>query len=207
MRESDCMKKPLGPADIAAFDAAWHARWPRSRPIGYQLRDTASATWVRFHSLPESKRYADDEAEYDELLSRHLTLLTDLNSAAGAADLRVITVAWSSRPKPKRRARKLVAALRTAAYWRTLRTDPSDPDSWWSHLYVSKVDSPESELRALLLLVADWGTADVIIAPPNAEWLYHPYDGGGDVIAPDTATRDRLREKYASWLSAHPDGL
>jgi hypothetical protein len=200
------VNSPLDPDALAAFDAAWRSRWAEARPLGYELRDTASATWVRFHSLPESKRYADDEAEYAELLSRHFALLTDL----GISDegLYAVTASWSRGPAPIERQRKVVAAFPKAAYWHSFAYDTDDPDDWlWIHLYVSSVDVDAPELSTLLRLVADEKTWGVIIAPPDAEWLYHPYDGGGDVIAPDTVTRDRLREKHSAWLSGHAEGL
>ncbi len=68
------------------------------------------------------------------------------------------------------------------------------------HLYVTR--STLDDLRALLLLVADDAAWGVIICPPGVEWLYAPYDGGGDVIAPDPATRDLLRGRYPAWLPA-----
>lgn len=59
----------------------------------------------------------------------------------------------------------------------------------------------------LLLAIADDATRDIIICPKNLAWLYHPYDGGMDVIASDVSTRDRLRQSYDDWLSTHPSGL
>ncbi|TQS31246.1 hypothetical protein FLW16_00640 [Microbispora sp. KK1-11] len=42
---------------------------------------------------------------------------------------------------------------------------------------------------------------------PDLRWLYHPYDGGADVIAPTRTERDALKERHRDWLSAHPLGL
>lgn len=36
--------------------------------------------WVRFHSLPRSKRYADTLSEYQILLDRHNTVLSELKA-------------------------------------------------------------------------------------------------------------------------------
>ena len=36
------------------------------------------ARWVRFHSLPGSKRYAENEAEYACVLSRHNVVIGEL---------------------------------------------------------------------------------------------------------------------------------
>jgi hypothetical protein len=40
--------------------------------------------WVRFHSLPGAKRYADTDAERAEILRRHLAVLDRLNPAGEA---------------------------------------------------------------------------------------------------------------------------
>jgi len=58
-----------------------------------------------------------------------------------------------------------------------------------------------------LLLVANSETSDVIVAPSDLEWLYHPYDGGADVTAASTGQRDELWERHSDWLSKRSDGL
>ncbi|MEU8122197.1 hypothetical protein AB0C21_26120 [Spirillospora sp. NPDC049024] len=55
--------------------------------------------------------------------------------------------------------------------------------------------------------VADDRLPHVIIAPLDLKWLYHPYDGGADVIAPTVHDRDVLKTCHADWLPAHPAGL
>jgi hypothetical protein len=49
--------------------------------------------------------------------------------------------------------------------------------------------------------------ANVLLADAGLRWLYHPYDGGMDVMLPSTAERDVLRDRYRDWLSVHPSGL
>ena len=54
---------------------------------------------------------------------------------------------------------------------------------------------------ALLL----FAVAAVLLIVPAL--IYHPYDGGADVIAPTTAERNKLRAEFSSWLSRRSDGL
>lgn len=171
-----------------SFDAAWRARWGDVRPIGHELRTSLPETWVRFHSLPESKRIATTAAEYEEIIRRHLTLLRDL----GADELQVVTATWDDATPP----------CPGAVFWRTVSTEPVP-----TQLFLATTTVDSDDLRALFLLVADDETADVILGPLDAGWLYHPYDGGSDVLAPDMATRDALRDSYAAWLSGHNEGL
>lgn len=56
----------------------WQLNWPDCPPVGHELKRFYASRWVRFHSLPESKRYADTPAEYDSLLHRHNTVLSAL---------------------------------------------------------------------------------------------------------------------------------
>ena len=82
---------------LAALNARWQRRWPRCLPVGHELRCCARATWVRFHSLPGAKRYAEDDSEYAEILRRHHVLLGEM---AGADEVLVVTIAWSGSRRP-----------------------------------------------------------------------------------------------------------
>lgn len=48
----------------------WEQRWPDCPPLAHELKSSYEDRWVRFHSLPESKRYAETEDEYEVLLGR-----------------------------------------------------------------------------------------------------------------------------------------
>ncbi|MEV8528784.1 hypothetical protein AB0451_32290 [Streptomyces sp. NPDC052000] len=54
----------------AALAELWQQRRPNCPPVGYKLRDPYRNVWVRFHLLPESKRYAEEESEYTVVLER-----------------------------------------------------------------------------------------------------------------------------------------
>ncbi len=92
-------------------------------------------------------------------------------------------------------------------YWQSVLRESDGDDESWVHLWAGEIAWNPGCLDALLRLVADERAGDVLIAPRDFAWLYHPYDGGGDVVATSTAQRDALRERYAEWLSARPDGL
>ncbi len=62
-----------------------------------------------------------------------------------------------------------------------------------------KLVEPDSGPPVALIVTSAWGD--------RAAWLYHPYDGGADVIARSSLERDGLAARYGSWLSDHPQGL
>ena len=185
--------------------------WPDCRPVGHELRACAPGRWVRFHSLPGSKRYPQSEAEYGELLRRHHAVLADLCAGAGAGgadELLVLSTAWSGSEEPAGRDPGLAALLPDAVYWTAVPGEPDgDGFGYWTHVHASLAPWRKGELRPLLRHVADDRTRDVILTSPDLNWLYHPYSGGADVIAASARERDILRERYPQWLSSHTTGL
>ncbi len=186
---------------------AWNHRWPSCRPVGYELRNCARESWVRFHSLPEAKRYADNEVERTQLLRRHNVVLQELASAvAEPSELLVLTYSWSSSREVTLRDDVAQFNAPDAVHWKSVLLDADADGERWTHVHVSQVAWHLGALDELLLSVADDVTwAD--IAPADFEWVYHPYDGGADVVSTSTSTVSALRSKYRDWLSPHDHGL
>jgi hypothetical protein len=197
--------------DSAGLTARWAGAWGDCRPVSHELRSCLHDRWVRFHSLPGSKRYAGNEEEHAEIMRRYLAVLAELLSYQGAdqgRELVIVTASWSGGPSPAPRAAALAGALPSATYWTSVLTDDSVPgEETWTHLWVSATRLHSGELPGLLRLVADDATGDVIITTAEMGWLYAPYDGGADVIATSPGHRDQLRRAHEDWLSAHPAGL
>ncbi len=195
--------------DLDELTRLWDTRWPLVRPIGHQLREGYPDRWVRFHALPESKRYPQDDAEYEVVFDRHLTVLRELAQTTpdmGAAVL--ISGCWSTDPKVSTRQPQLARLNADASRWNTFLLDDSDPGSvFFVHLHVGRVELAPNALHPLLRLVADDEVRDVVITEPSLRWLFAPYDGGADVLLATSAERDALRRRHADWLSAHPGGL
>jgi hypothetical protein len=104
----------------AALSIRWADRWGVTPPVGHMLR--GRDTWVRFHSLPESKRYADTTEESDEILRRHHTLLNELAATTGSREVLVLTLSWSCSQQPVPQAAPLQAALPGSRTGRASRT-------------------------------------------------------------------------------------
>ncbi|GAA4215965.1 DUF3885 domain-containing protein [Actinocatenispora rupis] len=186
--------------DAAALRRAWHERWPEVMPLGYLFRHHVTDRWVRFHSLPGSKRYAEDEPEYRTILGRQETLLDEL----GADDVYLITPAFHPPGDPADQWSPVRVGLHPGAVpWWEL-TDPADPE-WAAWTYVSRIRYRPGSLDPLLRYVADDG-GYALITPPDLRWVFAPYDGGVDLVLADPAARDALRDRHRDWLSAHPLG-
>jgi hypothetical protein len=192
--------------DIAAFGGAWNSSWDGCPPAAHLLRRRFPGRWLRFHTLPESKRYATSEAEHAEILRRHHLLLAALlgGIAPSTQALVAITCSWSATSQPTARDVAVAATTPGAVHWRSddLATDPGFHS--WQHHYVSETSLDDLALDDLLLCVADDMTDGVIMTNTTCGWAFHPYDGGVDVFAGSLQDRNRLAAAYAQWLPAPP---
>ncbi|MFJ2159757.1 hypothetical protein [Streptomyces sp. NPDC087856] len=196
--------------DVSTLLAAlWRERWPSGPPVAHTFRSTYADRWVRFHSLPGSKRYPESEDEYAVLLHRYNTVLDELFAGA---EVFVVTVdcTWSG------------PAATPTPWLEPRRTLHPDGIHWWTE---SDEDEDDPELRThtrfyadrrawrhgcadeLLRAVADDALYDVFFTDTGLRRIHHPYDGGADVILTDPAERDRLRANHTDWLSGQASGL
>lgn len=190
---------------------AWSREFPGWDPVAHRLRSAFPSRWVRFHALPESKRYPDDEEEFAIILGRQNRVLGDL---LGSGSQVVLLTTCHSGPKgvievglDKEATREFD---REARPWRDVAMHDLDegfiePTRW--HVRASRWSWRPGVFDPLLRLAALGEVANVMIVSPECRWLFHPYDGGMDVILESARARDNLKAKYAGWLSPRPDGL
>jgi hypothetical protein len=187
--------------------AEWDRHFPDCEPIGHHLPLAFPDRWVRFHSLPGSKRYPDNEAEYTEILARHNTVLGEL--ACPGTQVVLVTTGYSDSPLPSRSYPQLADFDPGASQWRTIpmhRVGEGFEPTYW-HLFASAWEWRPGAFDPLVRLVSDDAVGNVLVVAPDCRWVLHPYDGGMDVIAESPEARRLLRAKYAAWLSARADGL
>lgn len=60
------------------FETLWTLNYPDTVPIAHLFKHDYSDRWFRIHSLPDSKRYADNEEEWGTLISRQNEIITDM---------------------------------------------------------------------------------------------------------------------------------
>ena len=181
----------------------WHARFRDQPLVAHEVRVSAPRTrWVRFHALPESKRYTETPAERAVVLGRPNALLGELLAAGEPAVLLVTGYSTASEPDAP-----ATGAPAGAWHWQSSVIDPDDAEPAWRHVFAWAFAWTPGVLDPVLSLVADASIDNVMVLPVDRAALYHPYDGGTDLILPDAATRGALRAKYRHWLSMHPSGL
>lgn len=184
----------------------WNGKFDNFTPEAHNLKYAYKSRWVRFHSLPESKRYPENESEYLEILSRHNLVLQEL--CGKGSKVFVVLPEYSEEPVPSQPRPELVKLFSASEPWCTLaqHEDDDDYESYW-HLHVSEIEFPSSELNSLFRMVANDEVGNIMIICPSKGIVFHPYDGGVDIVLASPEERDHLKEKHGEWLSSHPEGF
>ncbi|MET7895226.1 hypothetical protein ABZT30_29180 [Streptomyces mirabilis] len=162
---------------------------------------------MRFHSLPDSKRYPKSADEYAIVLDRYNTILDELFAGT---DVFVVTMDWSNTPSgPAGYSTPRQTLHPDGIRWWTesVQDDPDPVFHTHTRLYANRRLWNRGCLDGLLRAVADGVLVEVFIADTELRRVHHPYDGGADVILATPAERDRVRDQHADWLSSHSAGL
>jgi hypothetical protein len=188
--------------------ADWNRWFSDCDPIGHHLRVAHIERWIRFHSLPESKRYSEDETEIELILERHNCVLEGL--AKGSEKIVLLTTGYSDCPDLHCRDEVFSTLDPHASLWRTIAMDQVDVNfqepTYW-HVFASEWQWRPRVFDPVVRLVASGVLANIMIVANDCRWLLHPYDGGMDVILDSTKRRNELKAKYGEWISATQDGL
>ena len=185
----------------------WKREFGDLPQVAHLLRGAFPERWVRFHSLSNSQRYPSSGDEMSSVLTRHNTVISAL---AGDRDkLKLLTTSYSSTPEPDSTQIQISTMALPASYWCTVaihEIEPdTDPNCW--HIFSSAVDWKPSVLDNALRLVAGDELRNVMILDPDKSWLYHPYDGGADVVLGSASERSQLAGTFEAWLSPRSDGM
>ncbi|MGG6263338.1 DUF3885 domain-containing protein [Leptolyngbya sp. AN03gr2] len=195
--------------DVNQFRYFWEQHFANCPPVSYLFRHRLTDRWFRFHSLSESKRYAKDETEVEQLLQRQNTALLDI---IGEGKCVLVSGNYSSSPSLEEQC----SALSNFEFQEFLKLSKQDFDPEqlepneepvYLSLFCGTHDLKYGSLNDVLLCIADWKIVNFFVLNCNRERIFAPYDGGVDVILRNLQERDKFRAKYKDWLSLHPEGL
>jgi hypothetical protein len=206
------------------FQLAWRKFHPVSPPVGHALKWAETEHWLRFHSLPQSKRYAENEGEVTEILHR-MTTLGDEVLGGGAQVLLILANPEPFPYEPKgielvdldvtdpeaaqgirevnARWEKRIRELIDENGLKWSFTFPFPDDECDYQIFATTVTWRGDHYRSLLQHIADDQTDGFVWMSLKTGDIFAPYDGGVDLIVRDAPQRERLKREYAEWLPAN----
>lgn len=187
--------------DIEQLRRNWIDKYPDCEPRAEILKHTYRDRWIRFYNLVAAKRYPENTQEQQTVLYRHNSIIKELGPQHSII---VLTCNWTSDPLPEQQEIKRDRGNYKEKYWRTLREDPDETNTEsisYRHIYASLCKWHEGSLDSILTAVSKDELSGVILAPLNLDWLYHPYDGGMDVITKSKTDREVLRTCFETWTA------
>ncbi len=165
-------------------------------PVAHLMRAAFPQCWLRIHALPESKRYAETDAERETVLDRYSRFGTALLGE------RAPCVVIQSRFNGSARSDALMPGKVWAPIHRVVEDGDEVWDSWMTH-----TTWDAAALRSLLLAISDDQEAHLAFLSELTECVFIPYDGGADGFSFDSSLLRRLSEAFGPWRSSHPLGL
>ena len=184
--------------DFASF---WQKSHPSGPPIAHILRDAPQEHWVRFHSLPGSKRYAETTEERWTVLER-----------ANALASRVLgeeVDCWLVQADPLGDVANDVDPDATITEL-GLGFDFEHRDVNFEctyRIYAKTVMWISGAFNGLISQRADDQLPPTMWVCARTGAAFAPYDGGTDLFLTTADDATKLKREFWSWLSDHPEGL
>ena len=192
------------------FQNLWTLNYPDTVPISYLFKHDYSNRWFRIHSLPESKRYADNENEWEILLSRQNEIITDLFGLETPIVIVTGEYNWSDNRQIHFTDEEEIFKPFSFVRLDNIELNKIDPEQYdepeiYRPAFAQTIWKPNYHDKLLREIANDNARAFFVSFDKNI--IVAPYDGGVDFILKDNQTRDNYKEKYIQWLSESEDRL
>jgi len=189
---------------MSRFLHIWSTFHSHHQPVGYRLRSGGAANWVRFHSLPNAKRYADNADERHVILQRHNMLAAEvlrsepcwLVQTHWVADENAVSATGMHDP---------FAAARQFNLQFVREFIDEDEVRWRVH--AGPTQWADGAFDHLLLDIAEERAAPTLWMSETSGAIFAPYDGGVDLFLSEPEQVVFLKAKHRDWLPDRRDGL
>ena len=197
---------------IDEFVAYWLKTYPLTIPISHFLKHDYKDRWFRIHSLPESKRYAENQEKWDILLSRQNEIMSDL--LGDNEDIILVSGLYfnynGGEANDDARHQMLSKYSFRGMFDHVIelsKPNKETDDKGVDYLPCFALNTwAANKFDDILKAIADDEFRVFFMSIKN-ECIIAPYDGGVDLILKDTETKERYKEKYKEWLSKYIEGL
>ena len=192
------------------FQELWTLNYPNTVPISYLFKHDYSDRWFRIHSLPESKRYADNDTEWEILLSRQNEIITDLFGLD--TPILLVTGEYNWGDQRTIHITEEEEIFKPFAFIRLdnidlfkIDSEQYDEPDIYRPAFTRTVWKPNYHDNILREIATDKIRAFFVSFDKKV--IVAPYDGGVDFVLKDSLTKENYKNKYRQWLSEREDGL
>ncbi|MGN7783847.1 DUF3885 domain-containing protein [Niabella sp. 22666] len=192
------------------FQELWALHYRDAVPISHLFKHRYADRWFRIHSLPQSKRYAENEDEWEILLSRQNEIITDLFGL----DTPILIVAgeyrWDESKSIHVTEEEEIFNPFSFILLDNIELNKVGKEQYNEHNFYSPAFAPTIWKRnyhdKLLREIAKDNTRAFFVSF-DKNVIVAPYDGGIDFILKDSLTKEKYKNKFVNWLSEHESGL
>ncbi len=177
--------------EILAIKEQWRDSYGAVIPIASHLRESGTDFWLRTHSLPESKRYAQNEAEMGEILRRY----NELGDAVLGEGSECVLF------YPDYGIKFINSISDFSGEPFEICEDPE------LTMYAGRTSWQHGKFDSILRNVANDEMRCVSFFCNTSREFFAPYDGGADMFLNSILRRTQMKTKFNDWLSKHPQGF
>jgi hypothetical protein len=192
------------------FKSLWATRYSKTIPISHFFRHDYSNRWFRIHSLPESKRYPENDAEWRILLSRQNSIITDI--LGDNSKIVMVTGKYYQEGQGDLDSINDFNPMKQFAFVQMadidlhkLRPKEHEQGEMYRPMFCESVWIRDDHDTLLRDIAKD--SVRIFFVALKHDTVAAPYDGGIDFILKDSEMRDKYKNKYRDWLSERKDGL
>lgn len=202
------MNSPESSAAGKTFNELWSLAFPNALPISHLLKHLLPEKWFRIHSLPGSKRYAENTQEFETILSRQNEVATDI--LGKSANIYIVSgeFHWKNQSSNTPQYDDTLKRYNLCALdaINLFRLDPNEyeENQTFTPAIATIIWEPHKHDDLLLEVAKDRSRAFFVSFDKQS--IFAPYDGGADFIVKDEISRDYYKQKYKMYLSAREDG-
>jgi len=194
------------------FEYQWNRRFPNRVPISYLFKLYFSNSWLRLHSFPNSKRYAESSLEMSQLLARQNNVIDDCLKDSSSIFIVSGNFFIGDSQIPNYDQVAMLDYEFTAGSRINLHTtdpkyfdDGEDNDRYFIPMFIETRWNPNLHNDLLIKVANDETRAFFICFEKNI--IIAPYDGGLDLIIEDPLLKNEIKKKYSELLSKRADQL
>ncbi|MFY8067222.1 MAG: hypothetical protein RSE15_01500 [Flavobacterium sp.] len=188
------------------FKKFWNSNFNQTIPLSYLFKEVYHERWLRFHSLPDSKRYPESDIEMNIILQRYNQIFSEIYNENEEIYLVHTNITHNDEKfellnfHPELNFKKS-CSFKLEMYF----PNDFDNDAILEVFVSRKCWNLISYNEILKEIVND--ISRFFFISLDSKIIVAPYDGGIDIILKSETDKAILTKKYKNWISKRIDKL